>query len=182
MGGFEEVAHCLFRQHTECACTEGRRLVRAGLWKYARYPNYFGEMCMWWGIWLLCIPVFGRSAYWLSVASPLFVMSILLFLSGIPLQVLPPPFSPLLVSPRISQPPQPPSFSFSLDLASFLLSNFQLSCPSPTPSWPALQTSFVRNLAADITSSQKELKAIVQESTFQSNRSNWHYWGRASHF
>jgi steroid 5-alpha reductase family enzyme len=62
------------------------RLDLAGLWRYARYPNYFGEMCMWWGIWLLCIPVFGKSAYWLTVAGPFFVMSLLLFVSGIPLQ------------------------------------------------------------------------------------------------
>eukprot|EP00884_Botryococcus_braunii_P012615 jgi/Botrbrau1/21354/Bobra.0184s0063.1 len=62
------------------------RYIKTGLWKYSRYPNYFGEMCTWWGIWLMCIPVFGASAYWLTVASPLFVMSLLLFVSGIPLQ------------------------------------------------------------------------------------------------
>jgi steroid 5-alpha reductase family enzyme len=28
-----------------------------GLWRYARHPNYFGEICFWWGLWL-----FGLAA------------------------------------------------------------------------------------------------------------------------
>lgn len=29
---------------------------RAGLWAWAKYPNYFGEIAMWWGIWLVHSP------------------------------------------------------------------------------------------------------------------------------
>jgi steroid 5-alpha reductase family enzyme len=25
-----------------------------GLWRYTRHPNYFGDACVWWGIWLVC--------------------------------------------------------------------------------------------------------------------------------
>lgn len=28
-----------------------------GLWKYSRHPNYLGEICMWWGIYIMAISV-----------------------------------------------------------------------------------------------------------------------------
>lgn len=58
-----------------------------GLWKYARHPNYFGEMLVWWGIWLTV----SRVVFWywpwgiLSLLGPLFITGLLLFVSGIPL-------------------------------------------------------------------------------------------------
>jgi steroid 5-alpha reductase family enzyme len=52
--------------------------VPAGLWKYARYPNYLGEMTIWWGIWIACLPAMS-GAYYVSIVSPLFVMALLLF-------------------------------------------------------------------------------------------------------
>lgn len=42
-------------------------------------------MLCWWGVWLVASAVFS-GAEWASVASPLFVMLLLLFVSGIPLQ------------------------------------------------------------------------------------------------
>ena len=59
--------------------------LHAGLWAWARYPNYFGEILQWWGIWLMCIAVL-RGAYWVSVVSPLFTMLLTLGVSGIPMQ------------------------------------------------------------------------------------------------
>lgn len=38
----------------------------AGVWKYARYPNYGGEMLVWWGLWLISIPVLV-GGYWVCV-------------------------------------------------------------------------------------------------------------------
>jgi steroid 5-alpha reductase family enzyme len=56
-----------------------------GVWHYARYPNYGGEMLVWVGLWLLAIPAL-HGGYWACVVSPLFVMGLILFVSGVPLQ------------------------------------------------------------------------------------------------
>ena len=29
------------------------KLMDQGLWRYTRHPNYFGDACIWWGIWLV---------------------------------------------------------------------------------------------------------------------------------
>ena len=28
-------------------------MLDAGLWRYTRHPNYFGDACVWWGLWLI---------------------------------------------------------------------------------------------------------------------------------
>jgi steroid 5-alpha reductase family enzyme len=30
-------------------------IIRDGLWKYSRHPNYLGEILMWWGAYLVCL-------------------------------------------------------------------------------------------------------------------------------
>lgn len=61
------------------------RFIDTGLWTYSRFPNYFGEMTLWWGVFITCTSGL-RGAQFASVASPLFVMALLFFVSGIPLQ------------------------------------------------------------------------------------------------
>jgi steroid 5-alpha reductase family enzyme len=29
------------------------KIMQAGLWRYSRHPNYFGDACVWWGIFLV---------------------------------------------------------------------------------------------------------------------------------
>jgi steroid 5-alpha reductase family enzyme len=62
------------------------KFITTGIWKYARFPNYFGEMLMWWSIFLITIPVL-QGWQWLSIIGALHISFILLFITGIPTQV-----------------------------------------------------------------------------------------------
>jgi len=57
-------------------------LMQAGLWKYTRHPNYFGEVTQWWGLWLIAINI---SSGWFSIIGPLTITILILKISGIPL-------------------------------------------------------------------------------------------------
>jgi steroid 5-alpha reductase family enzyme len=57
-------------------------IIQTGLWKYSRHPNYFGEIVMWWSIFIITIPV-ADSFYF--IISPLTITLLLVFVSGIPL-------------------------------------------------------------------------------------------------
>jgi steroid 5-alpha reductase family enzyme len=50
------------------------KVMDRGLWRYTRHPNYFGDFCVWWGLWLIALPPGGT---WWTFVGPL-VMSILL--------------------------------------------------------------------------------------------------------
>ncbi|MGB4936200.1 MAG: DUF1295 domain-containing protein [Ferruginibacter sp.] len=57
-------------------------IMQTGLWKFSRHPNYFGELMMWWGIFIICIPIPGSLFF---IVSPLTITGLLLFVSGIPM-------------------------------------------------------------------------------------------------
>ncbi len=54
------------------------RVMDRGIWRLTRHPNYFGEIVMWWALWLLAIPV-GYAA--LTLLSPLTITAIILLFS-----------------------------------------------------------------------------------------------------
>ena len=61
-----------------------KKFIKSGLWKYSRYPNYFGEMLLWWGLFIMITPYLGGISL-LTIIGPIFITFILLFVSGIPM-------------------------------------------------------------------------------------------------
>ncbi|QAA33335.1 DUF1295 domain-containing protein [Clostridium manihotivorum] len=58
------------------------KIMKYGLWKYTRHPNYFGEATMWWGILLIAL---SSKLNLLIIISPTIMTLLLLFVSGVPL-------------------------------------------------------------------------------------------------
>ncbi len=58
------------------------QILQTGLWRYSRHPNYFGEILMWWGLFLIVLPL---PLGWVSVISPLTITGLLVFVSGVPM-------------------------------------------------------------------------------------------------
>lgn len=58
------------------------KIIRSGLWKYSRHPNYFGEVILWWGIYLMCL---HSIPFWPSIISPLLISYLIVFVSGVPM-------------------------------------------------------------------------------------------------
>ena len=57
------------------------KLMTHGLWKYSRYPNYFGELTMWWGIALISL---GTAHGWVGLGGAAVITYLIVYVSGIP--------------------------------------------------------------------------------------------------
>jgi len=55
------------------------RVMDRGLWRYTRHPNYFGDFCVWWGLYLVAL---SAGAWW-TVVGPLIMSFLLLRFSGV---------------------------------------------------------------------------------------------------
>jgi steroid 5-alpha reductase family enzyme len=60
------------------------RFIANGMWRYSRHPNYFGEILVWWGLFVYAVP-FLHGAAFAVIVGPVFITLLLLFVSGIPL-------------------------------------------------------------------------------------------------
>lgn len=59
--------------------------IAAGIWHYSRHPNYFGEILVWFGVYVFCLTVLSPLEALIGLVSPIFIKVLLLFVSGIPI-------------------------------------------------------------------------------------------------
>jgi len=78
--GIESLADAQLARWRGDAANAGRT-CRAGLWKWSRHPNYFGEWLTWCGIALIAWPA---PQGWTGAAAAAFLLILVLFVSGIP--------------------------------------------------------------------------------------------------
>ena len=60
------------------------QVMDRGLWRNSRHPNYFGEACTWWGLWLIALGGAGLAGAW-TIVSPVSMTVLLLKVSGVSL-------------------------------------------------------------------------------------------------
>lgn len=77
---YETVADLQLARFKAIAGNE-RKVMAQGLWRFSRHPNYFGDFCVWWGLYLIAA---AAGAAW-SIASPLAMSFLLLRVSGVSL-------------------------------------------------------------------------------------------------
>jgi steroid 5-alpha reductase family enzyme len=79
---FETVGDYQLSQFLQHRSQHKGKVLKTGLWKYSRHPNYFGEVTMWWGVFLVAIG--SPNGMW-GIISPLVITFLILFVSGIPM-------------------------------------------------------------------------------------------------
>lgn len=77
---FESVGDWQLARFKSSPDNAGKVLDR-GLWRFTRHPNYFGDFCVWWGIFLIA----ASGGFWWSIASPILMSLLLMKVSGVTL-------------------------------------------------------------------------------------------------
>ena len=57
------------------------KVLDTGLWRYTRHPNYFGDACVWWGLYLIAAET-GLGAW--TLPAPILLTFLLTRWSGVP--------------------------------------------------------------------------------------------------
>jgi steroid 5-alpha reductase family enzyme len=75
---FESVGDEQLRRFKARPDSHGQVMDR-GLWRYTRHPNYFGDFCVWWGLWLVALTAGGT---WWTFVGPIVMSTLLIRVSG----------------------------------------------------------------------------------------------------
>lgn len=59
--------------------------IESGVWRLSRHPNYLGEMLVWIGMYMYTLQLLTPTARLVGLISPLYIIGLLLFVSGVPL-------------------------------------------------------------------------------------------------
>jgi steroid 5-alpha reductase family enzyme len=78
---WESVADLQLARFLSDPANRGKVMDR-GLWAFSRHPNYFGEVVLWWGAYLVAL---STPWAWVTIVSPILVTYLLMNLSGVPL-------------------------------------------------------------------------------------------------
>lgn len=78
---FEAVADWQLLRFKRDPANRGK-IIMSGLWRYSRHPNYFGEVTLWWGIYLLALSSGNGLA---ALIGPITITFLILKVSGIPM-------------------------------------------------------------------------------------------------
>lgn len=79
---FEVVGDYQLQKFREDPSPDKGRVIKTGLWRYTRHPNYFGEAVLQWGYYLIACSIdYG----WITFFGPLFITFLVRFFSGVPM-------------------------------------------------------------------------------------------------
>ena len=78
---FESVGDWQLARFTRDPKNRGQ-ILQSGLWQYSRHPNYFGEVTLWWGLWLIS---HSAPCGWAGIIGPITITFLILKVSGIPM-------------------------------------------------------------------------------------------------
>ena len=61
------------------------KFITSGLWSISRHPNYFGEILLWYGLYIAAIPYFASPFGYLTIICPTLTALQIIYLSGVPM-------------------------------------------------------------------------------------------------
>lgn len=76
---FESVGDYQLRNFLKNAENKGK-VMDKGLWKYTQHPNYFGEVTMWWGLYVIAL---GIPWGFLTIFGPIIINFMIIKVSGV---------------------------------------------------------------------------------------------------
>lgn len=79
---FEAVGDAQLAAYRRRPRDERPPVLDTGLWRYTRHPNYFGDACVWWGIWLAGALASGWGTGLATVVAPATMTFYLVWVTG----------------------------------------------------------------------------------------------------